>query len=347
MRSRRLSGGSAGGDDEGLRRVISGGRRRTSFGVVADRGDRADDARRKSFSSANGDESGKWYWRVQAGATDDQLILLPLSQPANPVLTTPPQPLSHAMPQHSHNASQARGTMPGGAGEHAPAGEHEGIGAKIKSLFKRGSANDDKRDDQATLHGDETSPAASTTTTAVDQVVDQTAHGEMLPSAHANAVGATNLNANAETGWPGMINGQHLQAIVVDLRSLDKSKVSLGGGKKGEGNWVTVQVSGGPGGIEPVGHNHTSPPKSGSIKFEFDKDWIGGKGEAEVLHHYIITAIENFSSSASNRTPERHFPEAENFQLGHGNAAANTFGGHTTQRTEGYGDVAPDQRVPV
>ena len=131
MRSRRLSGGSAGGDDEGLRRVISGGRRRTSFGVVADRGDRADDARRKSFSSANGDESGKWYWRVQAGATDvgesflqsicpahgqNQLILLPLSQPANPVLTTPPQPLSHAMPQHSHTASQARSTMPGGAG---------------------------------------------------------------------------------------------------------------------------------------------------------------------------------------------------------------------------------------
>lgn len=146
------------------------------------------------------------------------------------------------MPQHSHTASQARGTMPGGAGEHSP-GEHEGIGAKIKSLFKRGSANDEKRDDQATLHGDESSPAASTTTTAVDQVVDQTAHGEMLPSAHANAVGATNLNANTETGWPGMINGQHLQAIVVDLRSLDKSKVSLGGGKKGEGNWVTVQVS--------------------------------------------------------------------------------------------------------
>jgi len=35
-----------------------------------------------------------------------------------------------------------------------------------------------------------------------------------------------------------------------------------------------------------VGHNHTSPPKSGSIKFEFDKDWIGGKGW---VIHVIIT----------------------------------------------------------
>lgn len=66
-----MSGGSAEGDDNALRRVISGGRRKTSFGVVADRGDRADDARRKSFSGGGGgEENGKWYWRVQAGANE-------------------------------------------------------------------------------------------------------------------------------------------------------------------------------------------------------------------------------------------------------------------------------------
>lgn len=55
-----------------MKRVMSGGRRKTSFGVVADRGDLAD-TRRRSFSGgvSGGDENGgKWYWRVQAGATD-------------------------------------------------------------------------------------------------------------------------------------------------------------------------------------------------------------------------------------------------------------------------------------
>jgi hypothetical protein len=79
-RSRRLSaasfGSNSGGDDEtGLKRVISGGRRKTSFGIVADRGDLADGQRRRSFSgdgsNANRDENnGRWYWRVQVGTVD-------------------------------------------------------------------------------------------------------------------------------------------------------------------------------------------------------------------------------------------------------------------------------------
>jgi hypothetical protein len=62
------------GDEEGgLRRVISGSRRNTSFGQVADRGD----GPRKSFDGAAtgggvgvGVEKGTWYWRVQAGVSD-------------------------------------------------------------------------------------------------------------------------------------------------------------------------------------------------------------------------------------------------------------------------------------
>ena len=144
--------------------------------------------------------------------------------------------------------------MPGGANEHGHAGgEHEGIGTKIKNLFRRSStANEDKHavDDASggvnhsgsalTQHSSDSNSQA---TTAVDPVIDQTSRGEMLPTAGANAVGATNLNANAETGWPGVVNGEHLQGIVIDLRSVDKHKVSVGGGKKGEGNWVTVHVS--------------------------------------------------------------------------------------------------------
>jgi len=70
---RRLSMTSNSGDDEGgLKRVISGGRRNTSFGQVADRGD--NHGQRKSFdgtaTAGGGLEKGTWYWRVQAGVDD-------------------------------------------------------------------------------------------------------------------------------------------------------------------------------------------------------------------------------------------------------------------------------------
>jgi len=202
-----------------------------------------------------------------------QLVLLPLTQPPNPVLTSPPQPLSHAMPAHSAaaKANRAPGAHPNEHHAHGTEGEHEGIGTKIKNLFRRSStATDDKQHHDtagaaaanadtttgATGRGDTAvadppinngndamSQATATTATAVDRVLDQTAQGEMLPSPSANAVGATNLNANAENGWPGVINGQHLQSIVVDLHSVDKSKVTLGGGGKKEGSYVLVHVS--------------------------------------------------------------------------------------------------------
>ena len=124
--------------------------------------------------------------------------------------------------------------------------EHEGIGAKIKNLFRKGSTTNEEKHqvtgEPGTDLNDSTSQATATTATTVDRVIDQTPQGEMLPSAGANAIGATNVNANAETGWPGVINGQHLASIVVDLHSIDKNKVTLGGGKKNEGSYVTVHV---------------------------------------------------------------------------------------------------------
>jgi hypothetical protein len=68
--ARRMSMNSS--DDEGgLKRVISGNRRNTTFGQVADRGD----IRRSSEAGAGGIgggqvEKGTWYWRVQAGVSD-------------------------------------------------------------------------------------------------------------------------------------------------------------------------------------------------------------------------------------------------------------------------------------
>ena len=201
------------------------------------------------------------YHRLQ-----NQLVLLPLTQPANPLITSPPQPLSHAMPAHSTEASHDQSSVPGqtpGSHHHDGNGaDHEGLGTKIKNLFRRGSGSHTAHTDTAptgSVHPvgagdtDNVSQVASTTTTAVDgngvggntdRVLDQTAQGDMLPSANANRIGATNINANAESGWPGVINGQKLGSIAIDLRSIDK-KVTLGGGKKGEGSWVIVQVGSG------------------------------------------------------------------------------------------------------
>ena len=76
--SRRMSGSAVSDDEGGLKRVMSGGRRKTSFGQVADRGDLRD-AARKSMDSGTGAgsgmgggqvERGTWYWRVQAGVND-------------------------------------------------------------------------------------------------------------------------------------------------------------------------------------------------------------------------------------------------------------------------------------
>lgn len=103
----------------------------------------------------------------------------------------------------------------------------------MKNLFRRSSTTTDK----AVPHPD---PA---TTQSGDKVIDQTAGGEQLPSAKANAVGATNLNANAETGWPGFIDGQKLGMVAVPLNAIEKNKVGHSGGKKGEAYYITIPVS--------------------------------------------------------------------------------------------------------
>jgi len=75
-----------------------------------------------------------------------------------------------------------------------------------------------------------------------------------------------------------------------------------------------------------VGQNSELAPRSGTIKFEFDKEWIGAKGEAELLHHYITTAAQNPPQATS------HFAN-QNFQLGGGGAGKQPI----------VTDVAPDQ----
>jgi hypothetical protein len=149
---------------------------------------------------------------------------MPLSQPPNPLLTTAPPPLSEAMPSHS---SAAHGTG-------HTTNEHESIGTKVKNLFTGGARKQSKDD----------------TNTNTDQgqgqkhetIIDQTGRGEQLPSASANAMGADNVNANAETGWPGYIGGDKLGVVMISLESIDHANVKLHQHKK-ESSFITVPVS--------------------------------------------------------------------------------------------------------
>lgn len=79
----------------------------------------------------------------------------------------------------------------------------------MKNMFRRASSSVKERP---------SAPSASETTSGGpsiggERVTDQTERGEMLPSVKGNVEGATNLNSNAELGWPGMINGEKLGAI--------------------------------------------------------------------------------------------------------------------------------------
>lgn len=186
------------------------------------------------------------------------------------------------MPAHSAQpvgGSKTSSATTGAHDPHASAGpgthHEEGLIDKLKHLFRRGSnAEEDRRASTAatgtesqattgaTATGTENVATAATYDTAgapepattegvvpnkdgkVDKILDQTARGEQLPSAGANAIGATNVNANAETGFPGVLhNGQKCGAIVVGLNNVDKNKIELKGGRAHEGSWVTVPVS--------------------------------------------------------------------------------------------------------
>lgn len=50
------------------------------------------------------------------------------------------------------------------------------------------------------------------------------------------------MNSNAETGFPGIIGGEKLGAVIISLASIDHANVKLREHKK-EGSFVTVPVS--------------------------------------------------------------------------------------------------------
>lgn len=129
--------------------------------------------------------------------------------------------------------------MPSHSTAHATGhgGEHESIGQKVKNLFT-GGGRKNSNDQQHDMSGTGAGPGG-------EKILDQTGSGEQVPTASANAMGATNMNANAETGWPGVVGGEKLGAIVINLATIDQSGVKLHQHKK-ESSFVTVPVSSSP-----------------------------------------------------------------------------------------------------
>lgn len=132
------------------------------------------------------------------------------------------------MPSHS----TAHAGSPGGGGE--------SIGTKMKNLLTGRRQSKISPEDKADA---DTAAAAGAGNSAPkdERILDQSGGGAQLPSAAANAVGANNTNANAETGWPGIVGGEKLAAVMVSLSSIDQHGVKLHETKK-EGSYVTVPV---------------------------------------------------------------------------------------------------------
>lgn len=193
--------------------------------------------------------------------------MLPISSPPNPLLRSSPPPLSAAL----HNGEATNNVKAGATS--ATNGHHdEGIGSKFMGGLRRASA--------AFIHPKEASAASAAggaSAAGTDPSTDGTAAPQLPPiandtngassSAPVSEQAATNDTASvpAETGWPGVVEGQPLHAILVPLHYLHKEKIHMGGRDRIDNMHVSV----------PIGSAIAG--KSGLLRFEFDKDWVGGK----------------------------------------------------------------------
>ncbi|WVQ74832.1 hypothetical protein IAR50_004439 [Cryptococcus sp. DSM 104548] len=348
--------------DEGgnpLARILSGssGRRKSTAvdagaqtsGVARKDSGGGGKGRRFSFSGKEDEEAkvheGRWYWRVRVGVTDSHLVLLPLSDPPNPLLNSAPPPLSTAIPSHAAHSSPTSTNTGGNATKagntnaaHAPENEG-GIASKVKNILRRGSTTN-KETPASTGQGQQ----SGTEAVQSEHITDQAASGATLPSAAANKAGATNLNGDTELSWPGVIDGDGLAAVLVPTWALVKDKVQIKH-KKIEGHWVIVHVKEEEHqSLHAVGKNHYDEngfPRSGTIKFEFDNDWIGAKDEAELLLHHIQAAANNAPAP-----PKHTHQPAGQAPLQLGTGAGSGTGNHSTTRAGARAEYQPSPSQP-
>lgn len=195
---------------------------------------------------------------------------MPIARPPNPVLKQ--RPGAHTTPtghghgskgnnkEHTFTASQLGAVH---SQHNQSAGEKiTGFGRRLSAALISPMAGGPKSGTQGHAAG-----GAHHDTAHHDNSQQQQHNGAPHQEAGtAETVPAPSADSNipAETGWPGVVDGSPLQGIIIPLHYLKKDQVKMGG-KDREGCHVSINI-----GSAIAG-------KSGHIRFEFDKDFLGGK----------------------------------------------------------------------
>jgi hypothetical protein len=229
-------------------------------------------------------KTGKWATNVEVAVTQTHLLVL--LSPDHPLATYPPPP---GAPGYVRKSSFSK---PTDSSEHAggTSGGHPSIGRKIIDLFKPGGISKDEAvkehvidptTGQPTAHPETTSPTTTTTS--------PTTHAEPIPFPAPTP-------DMVEKSFPAYVGGQRTTYVAVPLAAIKDAELKLVDDKGEIGVRVPITSH-----FSTFGHTSDTLGKeldeasgrSGKIKFEFDRNWLGAKAEAEVLHHTILQAIEN------------------------------------------------------
>lgn len=188
--------------------------------------------------------------------TQQNLVILPQTKPANPMLTrSPKSKKSLSTKRHSTDLSQSQSqsTSPPKDGKGFMSGVRRlstAVGGS-KSPTHASSQPDDSAAGMGAGHG--------TGHGATGAIGGQEARRD----SGAGLGGGYGEEDARETGWPGVVDGEALQAIVVPLSSISKAN---------------LDASSKDGSVVHVGVKSAVNGKSGTMAFSFGNDWIGGKG---------------------------------------------------------------------
>lgn len=219
------------------------------------------------------------YPRSEYANRQQNLVILPQTKPANPMLTRSPKAAKRSLGgsranRHSADMSHLQSNQQSNQHLSASPPKDSAMGGKFMSGVRRLSTSfggskpaHTQTQTQTTTQPDDSAAGMGashpTSTTAGATGMVNEARRDSSAGVSGGLGGGPGEEDARETGWPGVVDGEALQAIVVPLSSVGKA--SLDASSK-EGSVVHVGVKSAVNG------------KSGTLAFSFGNDWIGGKG---------------------------------------------------------------------
>lgn len=217
--------------------------------------------------------------RSEYANRQQNLVILPQTKPANPMLTRSPKAAKRSLGgsranRHSADMSHLQSNQQSNQHLSASPPKDYAMGGKFMSGVRRLSTSfggskpaHTQTQTQTTTQPDDSAAGMGashpTSTTAGATGMVNEARRDSSAGVSGGLGGGPGEEDARETGWPGVVDGEALQAIVVPLSSVGKA--SLDASSK-EGSVVHVGVKSAVNG------------KSGTLAFSFGNDWIGGKG---------------------------------------------------------------------